>query len=480
MLRAEEEGTMAEKAKVWFADASATNWTESLVCKAKDLFYEAKLNECIEKGDSVAIKIHIGEWNRTRCLRPELVAAIVEEVKACGGQPFVVDTTTLTYHAYNSRCTGALELENAARHGFTEASMGCPVVIGDGFSGDDDVRVELPTGVVLKEAYVAAALAHADAMINLAHAKGHPITSFGGCIKNIGIGGQSKRGKYHEHLAHWGSPEDFIGWPASYPEKCLGVKCEFHQQCMDGCPRGAIRIDETGFHRDTEKCYLCYSCQVTCIFTGHESQTFIPDYFPYAQMAMSDAALGVMLTFEPGKVGHMAYAIDVDPNCDCIPWATLPATPDIGVFASKDPVAIDAAILDMIDAAPVYPGGANKAFEGREYKRGQEKFAITQGLSPRYQLMAGVKNGLGTMDYELITYEPPLTREHVAKWQIRTTPTTLIVRRMWEKRDFLKEVQPFQRVPFAEKPPYQDFAVPDRTEYLKKLPVKEWVEALGK
>ncbi|OGO43774.1 MAG: iron-sulfur cluster-binding protein [Chloroflexi bacterium RBG_16_57_9] len=471
---------MAQKAKVWYADANATNWTESLVCKAKDIFYEAKLNECIEKGDSVAIKIHTGERNRTRCLRPELVAAVVEEVKACGGRPFVCDTTTLPYHAYNDRIIASLELEGAARHGFTQASLGCPLVIADGFSGDDDVRVEIPTGVIIKEAYVAAAIAHADAMINLAHAKGHPIASFGGCIKCIGIGGQSKRGKFQEHLAHWGTPEDFLGWPASYPEKCLNVKCEFHKQCMDGCHAGALRIDETGFHRDTEKCWLCYACQVTCIFTGHESQTFTADYFPYAQMAMSDAALAVLLTFEPGKVGHMAYAIDTDTMCDCIPWAGLPVSPDIGVFASKDIVAIDSAILDMIDAAPAYPGGAGKALEAANYKQGADKFAVTVGTPPRYQLTAGVKNGMGVMDYELIKWEPPLTAAQVAKWQVRQTPTALILREMWKKRDYLKEVQPFQRIPFEQKPNIPDYAVADRTPFLKKLPVKEWAEAAGR
>jgi hypothetical protein len=31
---------MSQKAaKVWFAAAGATNWTESTICKAKDLFY---------------------------------------------------------------------------------------------------------------------------------------------------------------------------------------------------------------------------------------------------------------------------------------------------------------------------------------------------------------------------------------------------------------------------------------------------------
>ena len=467
-------------AKVWFSDANATNWTESLLCKAKDLFYEAGLNECIEKDDTVAIKIHVGEWNGTRRLRPDLVGAIVEEVKACGGRPFVCDTTTLPYHPFNSRVTGALELENAARHGFTEGALGCPVVIADGFSGDDDVRIEVPTGLVLKEAYVAAALAHADVLINVAHAKGHPITAYGGAIKSIGIGGQSKRGKFNEHLAHWGTPDDMIGWPASYPEKCLGRECEFWQFCEDGCHRNAITIDEDGFHCDTDACRLCYSCQVTCIFTGHECRTFVGDYFPYAGMAMSDAALAVLSTFGEGKAGHLVYAIDTAPLCDCIPWTATPVTPDIGVFASKDIVAIDTAILDFIDAAPAYPGGANNALEEVKggYQQGDEKYKITQGTSPRYQLTAGVKNGMGTMDYELIKYDPPLTRAQVAKWQIRQTPTPLILREMWTKRDYIKEAEPFKRVPWEEKPEISDYEARDRKPFMKKLPVQEWADGV--
>lgn len=439
---------MGKKSKVWFSDANATNWTESLVCKAKDLFYEAGLDKCVSKGDAVAIKIHVGEWNRTRVLRPELVAAIVEEVKAVGGRPFVTDTTTLPYHAYNSRINATLELESAYRHGFTPESLGCPVVIADGLSGCDDVRVDLPEGIILKEAYVAMGLATADAMINLAHGKGHPITSYGGAIKNIGIGGQSKRGKFLEHLAHWGEPGDAIGWPLSDPSGCAGLKCSFHKQCMDGCHAGAITIDENGFSRDTDKCRLCYGCQVTCLFTGHTSQGFRPEYFPYAQIAMSDAANAVLKTFEPGKVGHMVYAIDVDPNCDCIPWACNPVCPDIGVFASKDIVAIDTAVLNAIDNAPIMPGGANGALEDGGVQPGQDRFEALVSVTPRFQINAAEKLGMGSKEYELITYEPPITPEHIAKWQIRQEPTALILRKIWEKRAHLQEIEPFKRTPF--------------------------------
>ena len=37
---------MPEKvSKVWYAGANATNWTESTICKAKDLFYLAELDK---------------------------------------------------------------------------------------------------------------------------------------------------------------------------------------------------------------------------------------------------------------------------------------------------------------------------------------------------------------------------------------------------------------------------------------------------
>jgi len=66
------------KSKVYFAANGATNWAESKVAKAQELFYLAGFDKKIAVGDDVAIKIHFGEWNRSACLRPEDVACIVE------------------------------------------------------------------------------------------------------------------------------------------------------------------------------------------------------------------------------------------------------------------------------------------------------------------------------------------------------------------------------------------------------------------
>jgi len=442
--------TQKGAAPVWFAEANATNWTESMICKAKDLFYEAKLNACIEKGDEVAIKIHYGEYNRTAILRPEYIAAIVEEVKACGGHPYVVNDTTLSYHTYNSMAISQYQLEGAARHGYTDATFGCPVIIADGYSGEDDYRVEIPEGLILKETYIGRAIAEADAMIVIGHARGHSITMYGGCTKQLGIGCQSKRGKYITHLAHWGDPHDAIGWP-KFTDKCPGTACKFHQMCDDSCPRSAHKVFEHGKEWYPEKCRLCYSCQVTCIFSGMTGITFEENYFPNAMIAHADAALGALKCFDRGKVGYLNCAIDVVPECDCFPWAGKAVCPDIGIFASKDLMALEEATLDAIDNAPISPGSV--AME-KGLKPGEDKFRAINGFSPRIITRSGEKIGLGTREYALTNYEPVLTPENIAKWQIRAggvgnhRPTTIRLRDVFEKHDMTTEVMPFERTEF--------------------------------
>ena len=131
--------------------------------------------------------------------------------------------------------------EGAIRHGYTDATFGCPVIVADGFSGEDDYRVELPEGLILKETYIGRAVAEADAMIVIGHSRGHSITMYGGVLKQLGIGCQSKRGKYITHLAHWGDPHDAIGWP-KFTDKCPGTACKFHKMCDDSCPHEAHKV----------------------------------------------------------------------------------------------------------------------------------------------------------------------------------------------------------------------------------------------
>lgn len=50
---------------------------------------------------------------------------------------------------------------------------------------------------------------------------------------------------------------------------------------------------------------------------------------------------------------HISLIVDVSPYCDCHAENDAPVVPDIGMLASFDPVALDQACADLVNAAPV-------------------------------------------------------------------------------------------------------------------------------
>jgi len=448
--------------KVWFSEARERSWVESKIYRAKDLFYEAGLDECVDKGDYSAIKIHLGEWGRTHVLRPECVAAMSDVIKREGGRPFVTDTTTQPYSHCCSRINAIVELITAAYHGFTPGSMGCPIIIADGFAGEDDVVIQVPNGNILKESYTARGIAEADNMIVTTHGKGHPMTAYGGAIKNLGIGAQSKRGKYNSHLAMWGEPEDHMGWPVVVKENCPGLKgCPVADMCMRVCPVDAITVKEDTVDIDWDKCYMCQTCQWHCIIMATSALKWRDDYWPMNQIAMSDAAMGTLNNWqEPGKeftkyrdkVGQLCYLIDNDQMCDCVPWADLPVAPDIGTLATKDIVAMDASCVDLVDQSPIGPWSVA---DEKGIEVGQDRYELIQDYSPRIHIKAMEMLKAGDMEYELVEYEPVLTNENVFKWAIDPARTSGdMMRPYFARQDMIKEVIErfggFKRVPFDE------------------------------
>ena len=93
------------------------------------------------------------------------------------------------YSLGGSRSSELDILLTAERNGYSSAVLGCPFVCADGFIGTSDLRVDIPEGYPLKEAYVAQAIAAADTLITLTHFKGHSMGIIGGALKNLGIGG---------------------------------------------------------------------------------------------------------------------------------------------------------------------------------------------------------------------------------------------------------------------------------------------------
>jgi uncharacterized Fe-S center protein len=390
--------------KVYFMDDRAKAIQDSLVAKMLTVFEAAGLQNTIAPNDVVSIKLHMGEYNNTAYLRPVYVRALVDKIKDLGGEPMVVDTTTLPYTPFAARVTALDHLNTVYRNGFTPASVGCPIIIGDGFLGSDDVRIDLPEGFILKEQYVASAIAMSDAMIALTHFKGHPMGVYGGAIKNIGVGCASKRGKYNLHMGL--HPKYGLNARPFYPQLCKGDDCPNQALCNTICPEDALHVSKDGMKWDEEKCKGCQACFGVLVLCG---VGFIPDdHFDAGAAAMADSALAVMKTFRPGKVGFINLAIDMAPWCDCVSFSDRAFMPNLGVFASMDPVAIDVAGLDMATASWGVPGSV--AEEKGVMEPGERKFTScgsVVGVDEMIQPNTAEKIGLGTKEYELIHVPQP-------------------------------------------------------------------------
>lgn len=93
------------------------------------------------------------------------------------------------------------------------------------------------------------------------------------------------------------------------------------------------------------------------IHTGGESETGIgidvdPTIF---QESMAEAAAAVWLHFKPNAF-FITVINNVSKDCDCIPHPAKPEIPDIGIIASKNPVALDQCMIDMFLQ---YPGNVS-------------------------------------------------------------------------------------------------------------------------
>lgn len=404
--------------KVWFMDARARRFLESTAIKGHQLIKASGWLDNLEPGDLVAVKTHMGEAYNVGYLRPAIIRTMVEAIKSVGARPFVTDTTTMPYHPWISRTLAIDHLETATANGFTEATMGCPIIIADGWLGTDDVLIDLEgRGGYLNKQFVARAIADADAVLSISHFKGHPSGGFGAAIKNIGVGCVSKRGKMNIHGGLAGDK------PVFHPERCPGRACEWWQTCQDCCPESAITITESGYEIDREACVYCFACANLCVNMAGINAIERFDQLPALGRRIADSALAVMKTKKPGKMLFLNYAVDITPICDCYGWTDTPIVNDLGVLTSFDPVAVDKACIDMMTAAPGLTN--SEAEDSGAMGCGCQKFNVIRDKDTEIQIHGGVENGLGSESYELVDVEMDRSREAIDYYYPRVAAAKL-------------------------------------------------------
>jgi uncharacterized Fe-S center protein len=119
-----------------------------------------------------------------------------------------------------------------------------------------------------------------------------------------------------------------------------------------------------------------------------------------------DNASAVMSSFGPENIRYINFAFDVVVMCDCVSNPGPPVVPDLGIFGSTDPVAIDKACVDAETNAPGLPIMKPDGSWKEPQPPGVEKFKATSPLGEtldfNFQFDASIKNKIGSTSYELI------------------------------------------------------------------------------
>jgi uncharacterized Fe-S center protein len=299
------------------------SWDTSLnlMKEANRLYDETGTFDCVEAGDLVAVKLHVGELGNPHYVQPFFVHDVISRVKEVGGKPFLTDANTY-YHAQRNNAYD--HMITALTNGFNMA----PFIVADGLRSENYRTVK--TKGILQEIEVAGAIAEADAMIVVTHDKGHELSGYGGAIKNLGMGCASRAGKLRQHRT--------VGLEID-TSKCTGCG-----KCRETCEMHLPEIIE-GKARNTSP--LCMRCPICIEACPMEAIKFVDK--ENLGRALASAAYGVLSTFKRNKVSYVSFAKEITQYCDCLSGPGEIVMDDVGIFASASPVSIDAAFLNMID-----------------------------------------------------------------------------------------------------------------------------------
>jgi len=361
---------------VYFSDLRAS-FKENLVTRLGRLVETSGLAGAVSDRDLVAVKLHFGELGNTAFIRPVFLRKIVQTIATAGGQPFLTDANTL-YSGTRSDAPG--HLVTAVQNGFAYSVVDAPLVIADGLRGKSETAVSVDLKN-FKEVYIGKEIVEADALVSVAHFKGHELSGFGGTLKNLGMGCASRKGKLAQH--------------STVSPKVKRKKCVACEECLPHCSQQAISMVDEKAAIDVETCIGCGECILIC--PNEAIQIQWNQSVPVFLENMMEYTAGVLQN-KAGKALFINFITDVSPACDCYPYNDTPIVRDIGILASTDPVAIDQASVDLVNREHGLPGSCLK----KNVEPGGDKFrAIYEKVDWAYQLEYGEKIGLGSRAYTL-------------------------------------------------------------------------------
>ncbi|EKD40034.1 MAG: 4Fe-4S ferredoxin, iron-sulfur binding protein [uncultured bacterium] len=351
--------------KVYFIEAADNEQDEILCGRLKMLVEAENLLDCIADKDITAVKTHFGESQKLGYVRPLYLKMLGEGVKNRGGIPFLTETSTLYK---GNRSNAIAHIAHAHSQGFDYASTGMPIIMADGLFGDEEETVPIQ-GKGYTSVHIAALFAKCNALVMVSHFTGHLAAGFGATLKNLGMGCASRKGKMEQH--------------STAKPKIIKKKCTACGTCVKWCPREAILLqDDEAAKIDSLRCIGCGECLAMCRFDAVKFDWGAT--YEELQKKVVEHAMGTCSLFR-GKSLFINVLTRISKDCDCMGHTFKKITPDIGILVSRDPVALDAASLDLV-----------------EKRAGKTLAQLAHDIPYRFQLDYAGELQFGSQDYELV------------------------------------------------------------------------------
>lgn len=312
-----------KRSNVYFAPITSQLTTDQISEMAVSMLSKFIESEKITLSSEIPLKVHSGEPGNVTFLKPALFNGIIDFLENKKIKTFFTETNT----ASGPRSTQKSHEVIAKEHGFTRI----PFVIGDGETGFSHRKIAIANGKHFKTCMIANLLDKYEQIIVLTHFKGHVMSGFGGALKMLGIGFASGRGKVDVHSK---------------------IELPDHE---------TIQWDKVS-HRDE-----------------YGKMIWNPKFLYYGKDFIERMAEYALAASRGKKHIYMSYAIDITENCDCDSRHMIPLYPDLGIFISLDPIALDKAVYDKLNER-----------ENRKTFGGDDIFAYAE------------KIGVGSTNYSLI------------------------------------------------------------------------------
>ncbi len=327
--------------------------------------------EPVVAGKRVCVKMHLGGGTGFTTIHPFFTRKLIDRVKAAGAKAvFIADSPG--------------SVATAAERGYTAETVGCPLV---SISGQGDAYACLkpvtPPFGSFKEVEIGGEVAHAEALIDFSHVKGHGACGFGGASKNLSMGCVTQRSRGAIHALEGG-----LDWNKE--------KCTLCKVCADNCENHAIEFnDDNAFEVFYHNCKFCQHCVLIC--PQHAIRMLGGRYRDF-QRGMALTTKTVLDGFKPENRYFINLLMNITVFCDCWGMTTPNLVPDIGILSGSDIVAIEQATLDLIKEEKLIPGTLPEGWKLRESGHLFEKI---HGKDPYAVIEFLCELGLGERGYRI-------------------------------------------------------------------------------